>query len=205
VLTLTIEEAKQQFLDRAKVAALIPPKLRGPLARFGGLTRTIGRRSMRPARRKKLSELTPAELTAYRAAQKQQRQVSAQQRAIRRYYGQPDPRASRYRNRWNNSARSSPRVRRPYAHSKPGEPPRTIRGDLKKGWFFALEPQALTLVSGPVRLPRRGDTPRVLDRGGDARNWQGQRVYVQARPYLGPALQKSLPKMPDLLRASVGS
>ena len=106
-------------------------------------------------------------------------------------------------------ARSSIRKRK--ATSKPGQPPSSHAGLLKKFIFFGYEPAKQSVVIGPARLNKTtGDALPALEYGGRTKIVARRRrqrtvrtVNIQARPYMGPAFEKEKPKLPDLWRASV--
>lgn len=52
--------------------------------------------------------------------------------------------------------------------SKPGKPPKSHKGLLKKFLYFAWDPASRSVVVGPARLSGNGlgDAPEVLERGG---------------------------------------
>lgn len=103
------------------------------------------------------------------------------------------------------TARSS--IRRRKGTSKPGRPPNSHTGLLRDHIFFAYEPERKGVVIGPIRLNTSdGTAPRLLESGGST-TWQEQgkreRVVYLARPYMRPALEKELPRLPALWRNSV--
>ncbi|MEQ8789454.1 MAG: hypothetical protein RIC55_24380 [Pirellulaceae bacterium] len=108
-------------------------------------------------------------------------------------------------------ARSS--IRRRKKSSKPGQPPSAhVRGNAGiKNILFAYDERSRSVVVGPVKLNgKAGDAPRVLEEGGTTslqRRRGKKRVKVQvaypAFPYMGPALEAELPKLPPLWRDSV--
>ena len=138
------------------------------LSKFGAYTRRAARSSMRKARQKTLAELTDDERKRFRI-----RQVEAK-------------------------AQGAPRPKRPLASSKPGEPPRTIRGDIKKFLFFAYEPQARSVVIGPARTGTPTGAPENLEQGGFVSTKSG-RVRIEPRPYMKPAFDKHTDQLPALL------
>ena len=109
------------------------------------------------------------------------------------------------------TARSSIRKRKRI--SPPGQPPSSHTGLLKKFIFFGYDRRRRSVVIGPARLARTaGIAPRALEHGGRSvtttRGRRGKRkrtvpTRVRARPYMGPALNKELPRIPDLWRNSV--
>lgn len=93
--------------------------------------------------------------------------------------------------------------------SKPGSPPRSITGLLKKFIFFVWDPEARSAIIGPARLNAKsgGVAPRTLEEGGrteiTAGKHRGEQVDIDARPYMGPAYAKESPKLPAMWRNSV--
>jgi hypothetical protein len=114
-------------LDRARAKVLLAS---------GAIVRTIARRSLKPARRRKLSELDPVALKNYRIAQ-----------AILKKKGLPAPKL-------------------PVVHSLPGEPPRMIVGYLKKFLYFNYDKQTKSVLIGPAKLEQDSSVPNVLEYGG---------------------------------------
>lgn len=105
------------------------------------------------------------------------------------------------------TARTSIRKRR--GSSKPGQPPHSHVGLLRRFILFGYDKQRDSVVVGPVGL-KASTTPRVLERGGTTtvtRRRRGKRterrVRIAARPYMNPALEKERPKLPELWRNSV--
>jgi len=93
--------------------------------------------------------------------------------------------------------------RKPFASSKPWEPPRSQTGRLKNKIFFWYETDERAVTIGPV-LFGRGDAPGVLERGGVVSFAGGsRRAVIQPRPYMGPALARELPKLPGMWRDSI--
>ncbi len=105
------------------------------------------------------------------------------------------------------TARTSIRKRK--GSSKPGNPPHSHVGLLRKFILFGYDRQSDSVVVGPVGF-RDSTAPRVLERGGTTtvtRRRRGKRterrVHIAARPYMNPALEKERPKLPELWRNSV--
>ncbi len=105
------------------------------------------------------------------------------------------------------TARTSIRKRK--GSSKPGNPPHSHVGLLRRFILFGYDRQSDTVVVGPVGF-RDSTAPRVLERGGTTtvtRRRRGKRterrVRIAARPYMNPALEKERPKLPELWRNSV--
>jgi hypothetical protein len=102
------------------------------------------------------------------------------------------------------AARSSIRTRK--AISQPGNPPSSHEGSLKRLIFFSYDPAAHSVVIGPVPLHGVAEAPPLLEFGGTARRVRRGKGYVanyRARPYMGPALQQELPKLPSMWANSV--
>jgi hypothetical protein len=104
------------------------------------------------------------------------------------------------------TARSS--IRRRKSVSKPGRPPTSWTGLLKKFLFFSFDRERRSVVIGPVRLNSSdGEAPGLLERGGAAtredRRGKRHRVNYASRPYMGPAFEKEQPKLPEMWRDSI--
>ena len=102
-------------------------------------------------------------------------------------------------------------IRRRKSASAPGSPPSSHTGLLKRFIFFGYERSRQTVVIGPMRLNQKaGTAPAALEHGGTSvvveglrRRRRKRRVRIRARPFMGPALQKELPKFPALWANSV--
>lgn len=104
------------------------------------------------------------------------------------------------------AAKSS--IRKRERISQPGQPPSSHTGLLQRFIFFAYEPDDKTVVIGPVKLskPVSNTTLPSLEHGGySLRKKHGKihRVSVRARPFMQPALQQELPKLPEMWRNAV--
>jgi len=93
--------------------------------------------------------------------------------------------------------------------SKPGEPPFSHTGLLRRFILFGYDNQSKSVVVGPLRL-HGSVIAEVLEHGGTAtvtRVERGRRVRrrvrIAALPYMNPALDKELPKFPELWRESI--
>lgn len=105
------------------------------------------------------------------------------------------------------AARTS--IRRRRGSAPPGRPPHSHEGSLRKLILFGYDRQADSVVVGPVGF-RNSEAPATLERGGMTtvyrrRNGRlvGERVRIEARPYMGPALDRERPRLPALWRNSV--
>lgn len=93
------------------------------------------------------------------------------------------------------------------AVSKPGKPPLSHTGLLKNYIYYSFDPQARSVLVGPVALRAKGkDVPHTLEYSGTAKiktKNGSKKVHIAARPYMGPALKVSHPKMAALWKNSV--
>ncbi|MFA5291950.1 MAG: hypothetical protein WC496_02835 [Phycisphaerae bacterium] len=96
------------------------------------------------------------------------------------------------------------------AVSRPGKPPLSHTGLLKRFIMYAYEPSKETVVVGPVLLGgRQGkDAPHTLEFGGSAkansRRLGGRRnVFIKPRPYMYPALEKNQQTICKILKNSM--
>lgn len=166
-------QVKKMFVDRRIIRARVDRAKLKNLSRQGAFVRTAARSSIRKARMKKVGEMSTDERELY------ERRVDAAKRA-----GRPKP-------------------KRPRAASRPGEPPRSQVGTLRKFLFFSYDPRSESVVVGPARTPADDqDAPQTLEFGGTAER-RGRRVSVAPRPYMGPALTQEQPKFAALWRNSV--
>lgn len=149
MLGLTIEQAKQHFIDIDKVDNAVERGRLRALSRSGGVIRKTARRSMRKARRKRKSEMNEDELWVWNIIVRKAREE-----------GRPDP-------------------LRPTVPSKPGEPPRWITRDLRDKLFYVYDPQSKSVVTGPVLLgvTEGQDVPRTLEEGGTTED--GKRIAAR--------------------------
>src|SRR5690606_12960105 len=101
-------------------------------------------------------------------------------------------------------ARSSIRKRKTI--SEPGKPPSSHTGLLRQTIFFVYEPNRSSVVIGPIELNRGTEAPRLLEHGGQVVRKEGSkrvRMTYRPRPFMGPAYERELPKLPALWRDSV--
>ena len=95
--------------------------------------------------------------------------------------------------------------------SPPGSPPHSHTGLLRRFIFFGYDTLRQTVVIGPMRLNQKiGAAPEALEHGGTSVVVEGlrhrrrkRRVRIGARPFMGPAMRKELPKFPSLWANSV--
>ena len=102
---------------------------------------------------------------------------------------------------------SKQRIRRRKRSSSPGESPTNRTGLLKRHIYFVFSPETRSVVIGPVLLNRSTGVPETLEHGGEitieTKRRQSFRVDIEAPPFMGPAFQQELPKLPALWRDSV--
>ncbi len=123
-------------------------------------------------------------------------------------------------------------IRRRKKVSEPGKPPSSHSGDLKHGILFGYDVGRESVVIGPMPLHGKDtkDALELLEYGGrtklrkprymrvgpagrDAAGRftqgkmvklkRGTRLRYKARPFMGPALEKEKPKLPQMWRDSV--
>ena len=112
--------------------------------------------------------------------------------------------------------------------SRPGEPPHShlgarrraanrrrkaqglspIRGGFKgiKHIEFKFDPQTKSVVIGPVAKHSVGVVPPLLEYGGTGTVVSGGKTKTatfKARPFMGPAMQREVPKLPAMWAGSV--
>jgi hypothetical protein len=108
-------------------------------------------------------------------------------------------------------ARTSIRKRR--RSSRPGEPPSSHTGLLRRFILFGYDRQRDSVVVGPVGF-RRSQAPNDLEFGGrtivesgrarrSGRKRKKRTVRIAARPYMRPALEKERSNLPAVWRNSV--
>ena len=117
------------------------------------------------------------------------------------------------------TARQSIKSKKFNEYSKPGNPPFSHTGLLKKFILFGYDNMAKSVVIGPAKLNKKGDVPEVLEYGGNSQSTtayitkktvRGNRLHAQkkkikiaARPYMRPAFQKELPKLDSMWKNSI--
>ena len=91
--------------------------------------------------------------------------------------------------------------------SRPGEPPSSHTGLLRRFIFFGYDRDRRSIVIGPMPLTGRiGDAPHALEYGGPSAvkgRRRKRRVRIAARPYMRPAFEHEKPKLPALWAGSV--
>lgn len=141
----------------------------------GALIRGIARRSFKRPPRMSLSSMTRAERIAW-----ERRLRSARRK------GEPTP-------------------KRPFAHAPKGKPPYNRTGAVKDKIFFGLNAAGDDVSVGAVLF--KSGTVGLLEHGGDATlpgpGQQPVRMHFDGNPFMEPALEAALPKVPALFQGIV--
>lgn len=102
-------------------------------------------------------------------------------------------------------ARTSIRPRREV--SRPGSPPSSHVGTLRRLIFFAFDRESQSVVIGPTLFRPDSRVPGLLEYGGEATGTgpggQTRRLRYRPRPYMGPAFEAELPSAPALWQDSI--
>jgi len=101
--------------------------------------------------------------------------------------------------------RSAQQSIRPSGHtSRPGHPPFSHSGKLKRKIFFIFDPKRRSVVIGPIIYPgKTGRALPALEYGGKTDMPSGDLVKIEARPFMGPAFKTNLAVVPSLWRDSI--
>jgi hypothetical protein len=98
-------------------------------------------------------------------------------------------------------------IRKRKAVSRPGEPPSSHTGLLKRFIFFGYDAGRKSVVIGPTPLHGTAEAPPLLEYGGKARRRgrKGRMVMAnyRARPFMGPAYEQEKPKLPAMWAGSI--
>lgn len=100
-------------------------------------------------------------------------------------------------------------IRKRKSISQPGKPPHSHEGTLRRLIFFAFDRDAESVVIGPLaRRTRTGSHgAALLEAGGtvvrSGRRGRRRLLRYRPRPFMGPALEKSRPRIPDFWRDSL--
>lgn len=88
-------------------------------------------------------------------------------------------------------------IRRGRSQSSPGTPPHTRRGQLKRAIQYGVVKEQELVVIGP--------TEDVVGQAGKAHEFGGRyrREQYPKRPFMGPALEKMIPRLPKMWADSV--
>jgi len=95
-------------------------------------------------------------------------------------------------------------IRRGRGTSKPGKPPFSHTGLLKKFIYFGFDPHRTSVVIGPVVISgKSGKALEALESGGTVSLPDGRQVKVEPRPFMGPAFTKELMKLSSIWASAV--
>jgi hypothetical protein len=107
---------------------------------------------------------------------------------------------------------ASQKKRKKQLVSRPGQPPFARTRFLKNRIFYAWDPAVRKTVVGPAKIGGRvsPNIPEVLEGGGVSRAIviiDGKRVpstvRIEARPFMGPALKKTIPQLRGIWKNSI--
>ncbi len=108
--------------------------------------------------------------------------------------------------------RSMRSTKKSSVHSPPGQPPRAHSQHpyVKKFLYFALGPERNDVVIGPESLYKNrrmaAPVPSILEFGGRTHSYRRKRdVRIEARPFMGPALEKAEPYLERFWHRSVNA
>jgi len=90
-------------------------------------------------------------------------------------------------------------IRRRKKKSAAGQPPSTRQGQVKRALAYKVEKEKDLVVVGPEE-PVVGTSAAAHEHGG---RYKGDRY--EKRPFMGPALEETQPRLPRLWRGSVRS
>ncbi len=93
-----------------------------------------------------------------------------------------------------------------YRPSRPGEPPRSRKGELKKLILFGYDPIQRDVLIGPTLVAgRASETPARMEFGGEFVHKKSRKVIkVEARPFMRPAMEaEKKARMPAMFRDSL--
>ena len=160
-------KVKLLFFDHPKVIRALDKVTRERLSKAGDYIRKAAKWSMRPAR-----ELALDLWKSFTSKEERHKYYVRAGRA--RKYGKRRPKHG-------------------YVSSLPGQPPRVIKGQLKKFLFHSYDPRSKSVVIGPKILKPGTWVPNVLEFSGKSkllgRN-AGKTAFIKKRPYMGPAMLK---------------
>lgn len=100
-------------------------------------------------------------------------------------------------------------IRKRKRSARPGEPPSSHEGGLRKGIVFAYEASTESVIVGPLRYNQSGGrVPSLLEFGGsitrkNLRTKKRERQSYAPHPFMAPALEKERPNFPDLWAGTV--
>lgn len=182
MFTLKLDEVKSRFFDRTAVTSRLSKAKRRQFSKAGGLTRKIARNSMRPVSKRILKQISKKRKIAFLLVTR----------------ANQTPSTLRARAKIAEEIRALEKQ----AASKPGQPPKTRKGTIKKQLFYAFDPGRESVVIGPILFAPKNNAPETLEYGGQT-TIGPQKVYIAARPYMGPARDKVMPQVAGFFRDSL--
>jgi hypothetical protein len=174
LINCKIDESKSRFFDRLAVLKRLTAAERKVFNRVGATARTYARRSMRPASKQKLKQIVEKRRELRRVLQRM------------RHGGKAGARAAKLQ--------QEIKALQKQVHSKPGDPPKTIIGTIKRQLFYGLDNDFKTVVVGPVLFAPKTGAPHDLEEGAK---------QLQPRPFMGPAKEKIQPQIAGFFRDAV--
>lgn len=102
--------------------------------------------------------------------------------------------------------RAKTSIRKRKRISRPGQPPHSHVGLLRKFILFAYDAGRKSVVIGPTLTKDGSEAPRLLEHGGDTtlETREGpKRAHYRPRPFMGPAFEAEKPQLPALWKNSV--
>ncbi len=97
-------------------------------------------------------------------------------------------------------------IRKRKRSSAPFQPPSSHKGTLKKHIYFGYDMERRSVVIGPVRVPTRINSSKTLpglEYGGRIDLLRGGTANIKPRPFMEPAFQRELPKVPTMWADSI--
>ncbi len=85
------------------------------------------------------------------------------------------------------------------AISKPGQPPYSHEGSLKRLILFSYDASRRSLIVGPAKF-KAGNAPKLVELGGPARLGK-KTVTYRPRPFMRPAGEAEVRKFPQLIQS----
>lgn len=92
-------------------------------------------------------------------------------------------------------------IRKRKGVSRPGQPPSSHEGSLRRLMRFGWDPSRRVVVVGPLKFGK-GEAPALLERGGVVSR-DGERARYRPRPFMAPALEKSTRTLPAAFRGTL--
>ena len=169
MLGFSLDTAKGLFFDTKEVRERLTKAERKVFGRVGANTRQAAKSSMKPASKRLLKQIAVLNRRIRRAKGPKRTALLAERKQLQQRL-----------------------------HSRPGQPPKKIKGQVSKLLVFALDIQAHAVVIGPTRLGSSNALP-TLEEGGKIQIGPAS-VDVKARPFMGPAAVKQYPTFNALWR-----